>query len=427
MFVDLCHVVIQTYVRHRNLPPDSVIKRSLVMKSTEESLKICLVAGYYLPNSGYLESQLAFVLSELGHRVTVFTSGLKPFSVPRSLVNKMQKRESRSESCVTVVELPPLVKFRAHFFSKGLCRAVNLGRFDLILVIGVGQCFGVPALSAEHWNGSLPKKIAVFGDNEAQEVKHGFKRFLKKYIFNLTKAPLYRFVCRRSDFVYATTENGRSWISENFCVNHHKAKLLPLSYDRKQFYFSESLRVRVREELEVEDGRKIYIFSGKITEKKRVSELVDLLGSSMSQGDLFLIVGDDEQKESKRIRELAERQAEIVGEIRFMGQCTQLELNMYFNAADIGIWHRQPAISIQQALGTGLFCVLPSNSYVNHLLCEETGAYFRDKDMGHLSRVLNDVATRVTLDVNARRSREQVNRKFSSRNVAEMFLNDVFD
>ncbi len=52
------------------------------------------------------------------------------------------------------------------------------------------------------------------------------------------------------------------------------------------------------------------------------------------------------------------------------------EINAYLNAADIGVWPRQPAVSIQEAMGTGIFVVLPRTNEVSHLLREGSGQYF---------------------------------------------------
>lgn len=53
------------------------------------------------------------------------------------------------------------------------------------------------------------------------------------------------------------------------------------------------------------------------------------------------------------------------------------DVRKYYNAADVGIFTRA-AISIFEALATGLFLFLPQQNNVKHILNDENGNYFNE-------------------------------------------------
>jgi hypothetical protein len=57
------------------------------------------------------------------------------------------------------------------------------------------------------------------------------------------------------------------------------------------------------------------------------------------------------------------------------------QLRTVYNAADFGVWYRQPSVSIQESMGTGLYMLLADEPTLSHLLIDPlTGRYFNRGD-----------------------------------------------
>jgi glycosyltransferase involved in cell wall biosynthesis len=99
-------------------------------------------------------------------------------------------------------------------------------------------------------------------------------------------------------------------------------------------------------------------------------------------------------------------------------------LNAAFNASDIGVWPRQPAITIQQAMASGLYVVLPQNDWVSHLLDERTGAYVSAQaDVAEIAGAIETAASSFGAGAE-RRVRAETNQAFSGDALARLLLRD---
>ena len=101
-------------------------------------------------------------------------------------------------------------------------------------------------------------------------------------------------------------------------------------------------------------------------------------------------------------------------------------LNGFLNAADIGVWPKLPAVTIQQAMGTGLFVVLPRNEWVGHLITSDGLGFYVKAESGssELGDAILRAAQSVAFDGAARQARSEANAWFSAAGIAAKVLSD---
>jgi len=158
--------------------------------------------------------------------------------------------------------------------------------------------------------------------------------------------------------------------------------LLPLAFDPEKFYFDEGIRETHRQAMGYTEADTVVVAAGKLQHKKRLDLLVDAFSrlTSTRAGLKLLVVGADDSPYSQEFKAQIDAYPALSKLVTVMGFVDTIQLNAIFNAADIGVWPSMPAITIQQAMGTGLKVILPENSWVSHVILPGSGIYFNTFD-----------------------------------------------
>lgn len=385
-----------------------------------------MVVGFFDEFSGYQETILAEALRKMGHDVSVVASNrCNPiFSNVTDSQGKTYGVGTSSGPLGMVRRLKASVVIRSMVFCRGLSQAIRETTPDIVVFFYPGQL--MPALAAiqlRKWQG--PKKVAVYADNEAQIGSlRGVSRLAKAAAFRGTKGILYRLVNKSVDCVLGNTGNCLQIIDEYSKGN--ATQLLPLGYREEIFRLDGELRHQVRDRLGIRPEEILVANVGKMQPVKKIEILCvaieNLLRDEMPVR-LFL-GGANDSEYCQKIREMIQSSELLEHAVTMTGFIDQKEINGMYNAADVGVWPVQPAVSIQQAMGTGLFVVLPKNDYVDHLLTEETGLYFAEGDDHQLEEALKSIVSESKLlESKSRAARAQQNAgRYSGRAIAEFFL-----
>ncbi|MGP9707034.1 glycosyltransferase [Brachybacterium sp. AOP24-D1-21] len=327
-------------------------------------MRICVVVGYFDLFSGYQEIGLVQALAKR-HDVTVVAGNLvSPIFSDSHLERIDQLREyaagEREEDGYVLIRLPSL-EIRSMIFAPGVSRVIQGREPDLIIQVMPGQL--LPALAAAATRNV--RSQVLFGDNRAMWA--GLPRWaqrLKYLIFAGSKGFLYRYSTRHADVVYGYTPDTLHRIRP--FVGKAPMEVLPLSFNDSVFRFDEHLRSKMRESLGFAESDKVFLLAGKFKLEKRFIEFIRaFVRVSRFRSDLkLLVVGPT----------LSDLDAGVSADkdhwsaVRVLPFGSQQSLNEVFCASDVGVWPAMPAITIQQAMGTGLFVVLPENDLVGHLV-----------------------------------------------------------
>jgi glycosyltransferase involved in cell wall biosynthesis len=164
------------------------------------------------------------------------------------------------------------------------------------------------------------------------------------------------------------------------------------------------------------------VYACKITSVKRVDVWVKVMAAAMRRTSALraMLIGFRENDaECARVLSLIETTG-LRRRFIYLPFASREALPRLYNAADFGTWHLQPSVTIQEAMGTGVYMLLPDSPTVSHLVVDpDSGRYFPDGDYQELeelvvatARAFLEGAMLSLAEVRARRARANA-RRFS--------------
>lgn len=349
-----------------------------------------------MPEIGYQEVYLARAYARLGHEVQVFTSTAVSPTGKKIVHSDYPPGISIDQRYgYKVLRLRPFFRWGAKVLCRGLRREVNEFRPQIVILLAVAKLFPFPLLNRR--TAARERLVAIHGDALEYVRGKGFAGKLKYLWYRLSflvfKGFLYRRVvklCHRVVLnIPETEELFASFLSaRRRKMFLQKKKNLRLGFDPDEFYFDVNERTATRKALGIPDDAIVIMTSTRVNPRKRLEENVDLIDELAGCGHHlhYIISGFLEDDYGDRLR------AYIAGKKRATFHCLPFlehdQVRCYFNAADIGIWSKV-AISIQEAMGTGLMVMLEKKASVSHLLENgRNGWYF---DAGQMKPKLSEV------------------------------------
>jgi glycosyltransferase involved in cell wall biosynthesis len=348
------------------------------------------VAGHFMPEVGYQEVYLARAWSRLGHEVRVLTSDrVSPSATAVIAQHRYAPGLTYDKKYgFSVLRLRTAGQLGAMVVAPHLSRAVADFDPDVVLVLGVGKLFPYPLFFGERSH----KLIVLFGDNsdfwDFSSPALYFQSVRSKVSQRTLKDTVYRRALKSSDRVGLTTPETKSILASSLSPRlrqllEEKCFFSPLGYDRDEFYFSDASREAARIELGASPEDCIFITCTRVTEKKELEQVIDRVSELRSNGLKISYViagflGDEYDRRLKRYIQV-QPEPQIFHCYSFLDHASTRRL---YCAADVGIW-RKAAISIQEAMGTGLPVLLESKPSVSHLVQDGVnGWHFSPGDLG---------------------------------------------
>jgi len=156
--------------------------------------------------------------------------------------------------------------------------------------------------------------------------------------------------------------------------------MLNLGYDPDEYFFDEKDRAEVRKKLHFKEDDVVIITSTRVNRRKNLEENIRLVTQLNAEGKnvKYIIVGflgDDYEKELKSFIKSQPKPEAFVC-FPFLNA---KEIRKLYCAADAGIWLKA-AISIQEAMGTGLPVILENKTSVNHLIKNNFNGWYFEKN-----------------------------------------------
>lgn len=344
--------------------------------------RVLLLSGYFDWFSGYQETGLAAWLRRYATTEIIASDRVSPIFSDAHLAKLGMARRyetgTRVENGVKVTRFSTSER-RSMVWSTQARRYIESQEYDLIVQVMPGQLMPVAGTLARNHT----VRAVLYGDNSAMwSHLSPAQRLLKGATFAVSKGALYTLVNRRADLVYGYTPNTVSRL--RVFSGGRTMSVFPLAFDPEKFYFEEGIRQTHREALGYTEADTVVVAAGKFQQKKRLDLLAEAITrlASRHAGLKLLLVGADDGPYSRELKAQIDADPGLSKLVTVMGFVDTTELNAIFNAADIGVWPRMPAITIQQAMGTGLKVVLPQNEWVGHLVLHGSGIYFDESGDG---------------------------------------------
>jgi glycosyltransferase involved in cell wall biosynthesis len=285
----------------------------------------------------------------------------------------------------------------------------------LVIAPYTGQLLPIAAgILKKKYNYSL---ITVFGDNYAR-TSHLSKslKYIKNILFMHSKRFLYRYNCKKSDRILINTEETRDILNLYIRkIDNNKVEMFSLGFDKNIFFFDKNLREIGRHEFGIKDEC-VLISAGKIVREKEYEILLNIFRDMGKKGLNFkvLLVGFDDSPYAEKIKYNISDDDILKNVVFALPFSSHNKLNKYYNLSDIAIWHKQPAISIQQGMGTGIDVILPYTKWVNHLINNSNcGTFFKYQNYGDLQSVLEKKLKKYEYSEKERLLRQNINMELS--------------
>lgn len=330
-------------------------------------MKITIVCGHFIPAMGYIKVHLARAFAEMGHEVTVVTSTAIP-----AYVSHLHRDFGEAPKGVEVVRLKPKFTLGQVVIAEGVKKTVLTSNPDQIIAIGLGKRFPKEAL------GLGIHTTALFGDNAAS---YGDSPSAKtRLLFEIFKRATYQKAISTADRLVAYTpesfEAAGKMLGGKWSKTLAEQKdFISLGFHPDEFYFDEELRKIKRAELGFTAADKVVVTATRLRPEKNLEQGIPAFENTPEAK--WLLVGSAEDEYAERLREKLEK---AIGNERFaiLPHANRKELNAFYNAADMALF-TTPAISIIEAMGTGLPVILPKEKSLEHLIQNESQGRFVKK------------------------------------------------
>jgi glycosyltransferase involved in cell wall biosynthesis len=344
-------------------------------------VRIALVAGNFSPEIGYQEVDLAAAFTRLGADVLVVTS-TRPSRNARAVVEGEYSAGFADGPGYRILRLRPSAVVGTNVLGCKVLPEVQSFAPDHVVLVGPGKLFGLDlfASTTAPW-----RRIALIQDNSDDGRSRGSaaRRAVRAVVQRAVKQPAYRRVVRNADRIVLSVPETREIVSSSLGPTERRrfaetAVELPLGFDPERFYFDVEARSRWRAEHAVGDAEIVLVTCTRATRSKRLELLIDLAATLWTRAlpVRYVLAGVPDDAYG---RELHERVARLDDSSRavLLPVLHQDEMRELFSGCDLGFWP-QAAITIQQAMGTGLPVVLPRKRNLSHLLVEGRNGWYVD-------------------------------------------------
>lgn len=349
-------------------------------------MRIGVISAHYMPEIGYQEVHLAKAYARLGHTVKVFTSAAS-VNLGGS-VNQLSYKTGLTTDAKYGYEILRLasLSYKSKALPFGLRKAVNDFNPDVLVILGVAKMFPY-ALLNKHFHKKV-KIVSVYGDAKEYLERGTFKQKLKTLFheigYSTIKYPLYKKAIKYGDKLILnipeTNQLFLDFLNEKEKTEFESKKvMLNLGYDPDEYYYNSEDRDAVRKELQIDPNEIVIITSTRVNKRKNLERIIELISELNKKGKkvTYIIVGFLGDSYEKELKSFINKQP-YPNAFKCFPFLNAAEIRKLYCAADAGIWLKV-AISIQEAMGTGLPVILENKPSVNHLIIEGKNGWFFNK------------------------------------------------
>lgn len=303
-------------------------------------MKIMYVPAFYMPDHEYRENYYPKYLKTQGHVVKVVTSDLY-YHFNKEINGKKRKDKIRN---LKHLDEDYIIRKKAFIYFKdkvlfNVSKEIKSFHPDIIHIFEATQYEPLITAFLAHKMG-----INVVYEHEQRE----FGKSLLAKIDRLITPLFLKKIVQYSTGIRVLNEEALDFLKRYSNLNGKKISISTLGYNPKIFFFDERLREETRRKLALKDEDILAIVSGKNLKSKRVDLIIKAL--SKYPNVKLIIIGSEEFTQVYKALSLL----------------SPIELNAYYNAADLCIWTRY-TVSYFQALGTGCQILIPKTPYTTKL------------------------------------------------------------
>jgi glycosyltransferase involved in cell wall biosynthesis len=250
--------------------------------------------------------------------------------------------------------------------------------------------------------------------------------------FNAYKWLFANYLRKNVDRFFAICEGSRKWLVKNFEVPYESIRIIPLGTDKRLFAPSLIQRRTMRTKLGFNNDERVLVFVGRIIKEKDLHVLIRAISYVVSKSPnkvRLLLVGNGPENYLNCLVSLAEK-VKVRHLITVVPPVSRTALSSYYNASDIAVWPGGPAISMIDAMATGLPLVVckyhklrEDSRDTTHLIEYNNGLSFIRGNALELASCIEKLSIKDSLRRKmGDRSRELVEDKLNWETIASQYL-----
>lgn len=358
--------------------------------------------GYYMPGLGYQENFLPFEQQAIGNQVHIITGDrYVPHPAYASVYgeqfgSRIVGTGKQIDRGVTIHRLPVPIELtrRNNPWIRGLASQLDQIEPDIVHLHGVTPLSSLQVIlgrTTKRWTLVCDHHLCQFNLEPFTTLKRGYYTFFR-LLFKV-------FGQKRVASWLPINEDARDVLATALGIKGDNVHINRLGVDANTFYLDENAREDYRQKNNIPFDHKLIVFAGKIEARKRLEDLLHAFAKAFSgtQRDnaVLAIFGGGEEAHLEALKAKAKKLG-IMNSVRFCPMQPHDQLPTIFNAADIGIWPGDAAITAIEALSCGLPIVLPSNPGLSYVANCAGAIEFPRGDTEALTEILavhlNDLA-----------------------------------
>jgi glycosyltransferase involved in cell wall biosynthesis len=349
-------------------------------------MRIVVVSGHYMPEVGFQEVHLAKAYVRMGHEVHVLSStAIAPSG--KKVLKKTYKagNEFDEKNQIHLHRFEPVWEFKSKVVAKNLRKTIREINPDNIIIVALAKFFALPLLETSF--SSKYKITVLFGDASeyisTRNISDKIKAVFHNSFFYLQKGYIYSKCVRNADRMVMNIPEAETVIKKYLPSRLKEIFLkkrihLNLGYDPTEFYYEAEKRIQIREQLKIGQEETVVITCTRVNPEKRIESILEIIDQRHKEGSNvhYILIGLMDDEYEQVIRNYISKLTRP-NHYHLFPFLKHNEIRGYYSAADIGLWIKA-AISIQEAMGTGLFVILENKDSVNHLIKNNNGSLYEN-------------------------------------------------
>lgn len=384
-------------------------------------MRIMRVVQYFQPKFGYADYYLMNEFKKEGHEVCIVTSDqyspeMTDFD---SSINRKTGIGKSVEYGLNTYRLPTLLEM-----GESMANLTNITYIKKVLedfkpaVVHSNDLFYQLTILAAHYKRRFRYKLFV------DSVTGLFEPFgIRNLEFSMFKWLTANYLRKNVDGFFAICEGSRKWLAKNFGVPYRSIKFVPLGADKELFAPSLVQRQAMRAKLGLDENETVLVFVGRIVDNKDLHVLVRAISHvvSKSQASLrLLLVGNGPEDYKNYLMSLAKK-AKVQHLMTVVPPVPRTALSSYYNAADVAVWPGGPAISMIDAMATGLPIIICRYHALREDYCDTTHLIEYNNGLSFIRGNFIELASCIEKSSSDERLRKEMGRM--SRKLVEDKLN----
>jgi len=347
----------------------------------------CCLANFYIEGYGYQENILPREHKKLGHDVQILAS--TETYVENTKLGYLEPQIYINADGIRVTRVPyrkylPHVLMRKLRIYKGIPRILNDYKPDIIFI---HDCQFVDMRHFAHYARCHPA-VTIFVDCHA-DFFNSAKNWLSK---NILHRALYRY-CAKIIEPYTTKFYGVlparcDFLHNVYNISKEKIELLPLGGEDdkiKQTMRGET-RLRICNELNINDDNLIMVTGGKLDKKKNIINLIDAIERLDCHHIKFIIFGSL----SDDIKEDVEKRVNT-DHIKYVGWVNPNKIYDYLMCADLAVFPGLHSVLWEQAVACGIPCIFSDIKGFHHVDTGGNCAFLKDSSPMEIEALIKRV------------------------------------